>query len=82
MYHMNITEHKQIQDLWPMKSGLSKAINVPYNVTRKWSDRNSIPPEYWVSVVNACHDIDAPVTYKGLAECVDRNKKRLSTTAD
>ena len=48
----------------------SQAIDIPYNVTRKWFDRNRIPAEYWVRVVNACHEIDAPVTFKLLAELI------------
>lgn len=69
-----IESHSDIGTLWPRPCDFARAVGVPYNITRKWMERDRIPAEYWVRVVKACHEIDAPVTFKLLAELIDEKK--------
>ena len=71
---MNILTHKDIIDYWPTRAAFCAAVGVPYNIGRQWYKRSRIPADYWVAVVNACHEIDAPVTYRVLAECIAHKK--------
>jgi len=67
--------HAEIIDIWPTQGAFARAINIDYNRARQWHSRNRIPAEYWVLVVNAAHEMDAPVTYRLLAELVAKHKK-------
>ena len=73
-----INSHADIENLFGGRNEFSRAIGVSSNVTRKWSDRKRIPPEYWVAVVEAAHQADLPITFRLLAELI--HKKTPSIT--
>jgi hypothetical protein len=64
--------HRQIIDLWPVKAQLARELGVKYGVLKQWYHRGRIPADYWVKIVNAAHEIDQPVTYKLLAELIQK----------
>ena len=39
--------------LWPTSRDLANALGVEPEAVRNWKARNSIPPEYWVELVDA-----------------------------
>lgn len=42
-----------IIELWPSSVDLASKIGVEADAVRKWKARNSIPPEYWESLIVA-----------------------------
>lgn len=74
---MSIQSFNEIEKLWSTRAQFARVIDVNQEIVRKWAERDKIPSAYWSRVVRACHEIDAPVTYKQLAEMadIDRNKK-------
>jgi len=65
---------RQIIDLWPTMSALATDVGLQdkYQTVAAWKRRDSIPPDYWRSVVEAAKRRDLPVTYETLANAAAR----------
>jgi hypothetical protein len=62
---------QQIIDLWPSRAALARDMGVSYCRARQWYDRNRIPAEYWIDLVESAENISAArITYKNLAELI------------
>lgn len=48
-----MNSHRQIIDRWGNRAAFAREVGVDYQVARQWCNRNSIPSEYWMDVVNA-----------------------------
>lgn len=65
-----IKTHKQLIECFGRPGDFARAVGIPYNITRKWYDRNRIPSHYWVRVIDACVQAEIDMSYKHLAEMI------------
>lgn len=65
--------HMHIIDLWPSLSDFAEDLNVRYGTAKAMRRRGSIPPEYWLAVVEsaALRNINE-VSLESLARAVAR----------
>lgn len=63
----------ELIDAFPSAGQLSRDIEVAYEKVKKWRQRDSIPPAYWLPVVQAAHRRGITVSLDDLARI--RNRK-------
>jgi hypothetical protein len=59
---------RQIIDRWPSPDALAGRIGAKTETVRKWRQRNSIPAEWWKSVIGAARERDDNLTAHEMAE--------------
>lgn len=70
----NLETHADIIELWPSVPELARDVGFAYVNVWKWHSKKTIPPEWWVLVVEAARRRDLPVTYEILAATVCNRK--------
>lgn len=70
---MTTMTHKEILDMWPNIETVAEITGDKHNTVQGWYWRSSIPSNRWVRLVEDAHDRDIPLTYKMLAEAIDKS---------
>lgn len=67
---MDIESFRQVVDLWPSPEILASELGATAFAVRKWKQRDSIPSDWWLGVIEASKKLtlESPITVEFLAE--------------
>lgn len=72
-----IRTFRDVIDLWPSAAELALAIGTSAEAVKKWRQRNSIPAEWWMSIVKSAPG-GAHVTADVLASLASRDLREAA----
>jgi hypothetical protein len=70
-----IENFRDVVALWGSPEAMASAIGVKVEAVRKWRQRDSIPSEYWLRIVESAKSTDKPITADDLARLAARGEE-------
>jgi len=71
--------HRQIIELWPTVADLARDLKIDSARVYKWHERQRIPPEFWITMIEFARNRDIALDIEDLAiGAQERAKERVA----